>query len=100
MSILPWEKSFEDIAASMKSEVVDVHETSVYKNEPYIPDSKEEIHKSAQWFRYDLVGKFSHIKPRLLVVQQVLNTFELSGKVRVGNFDGKHILFHFDKEED
>ncbi|KAL2486870.1 Uncharacterized protein Adt_31626 [Abeliophyllum distichum] len=54
----------------MKSDAVDVREASVYKNEPYIPVSKEEIHKLAQWFRYDLVGKFSHLKPLLLVVQQ------------------------------
>ncbi|KAL2527110.1 Uncharacterized protein Adt_12164 [Abeliophyllum distichum] len=99
-SIPSREKSFEDIAAGMKSDVVGVREASVYKNEPFIPVSKEEIQKLAQWLKFGLVGKFSHIKPSILAVQQALNTFELSGEVKVGNLDGKHMLLNFDKEED
>ncbi|KAL2526985.1 zinc ion binding [Abeliophyllum distichum] len=72
----------------------------VDKNEPFIPVSKEEIQKLAQWFKFGLVGKFSHLKPSILAVQQALNTFELFGEVRVGNLDGKHILLNFDQEED
>ncbi|KAL2542613.1 Uncharacterized protein Adt_03591 [Abeliophyllum distichum] len=94
------EKSFEDIVTSMKSENVSVREASVYKNEPYIPVSKEEVQKLAQWFKYGLVGKFSYAKPPLVKVQQALNTFELSGDVSVENLDGKHILLNFDREED
>ncbi|KAL2526284.1 Uncharacterized protein Adt_11338 [Abeliophyllum distichum] len=94
------EKSFEGIVTGMKSDNVDVREASVYKNEPYIPVSKEEMQKLAQWFKYGLVGKFSHVKPPFVKVQQALNTFELSGDVSVGNLDGKHILLNFDQEED
>ncbi|KAL2517510.1 Uncharacterized protein Adt_13757 [Abeliophyllum distichum] len=81
------EKSFEDIVTSMKSKNVGVREASVYKNEPYIPVSKEEVQKLAQWFKFGLVGKFSYAKPPLVKVQQALNTFELSGDVSVGNLD-------------
>lgn len=52
------EKSFDDVARDLKLEVVAVRDASIFKNEPFIQVSQEEIQKLAHWFKHGLVGNF------------------------------------------
>lgn len=51
-------------------------------------------------FKLTLVGKFSHWKPSIEVLLKEFHTVSFKGSFSVGWLDPRHVLVHFDLEED
>lgn len=73
---------------------------STFKGGPIIFFSKEDIQLLARPFKHSLVGKFSHGRPSMEIIQKVFQTFSLKSDFHFGLIDHKHILIRLESEED
>lgn len=62
--------------------------------------SEEDIAIHSSFFKFGLIGKFSHRRPSLPELKSALETIELKSAFIVSLMDPRHILLRFNHEED
>nr|XP_027083516.1 uncharacterized protein LOC113705806 [Coffea arabica] len=71
-----------------------------HKGEPAVFFSREDIVKLAAPYKFVVVGKFSHGRPKLDDVRRFFSTLNLKNSVTIGHLDARHVLMRFNQEAD
>ncbi|KAL2527460.1 Uncharacterized protein Adt_12514 [Abeliophyllum distichum] len=81
--------------------------TSVCGKEPYLHHgdpalviSSDDEASLAEPFKFTLVGKFSHCKPKMVEIRSIFQKFGFCDDFKLGLIDYKHILIHLTHEYD
>ncbi|KAL2532711.1 Uncharacterized protein Adt_06062 [Abeliophyllum distichum] len=75
-------------------------EPFLHRGEPALNITADEEASLAEPFKFTLVGKFSHRKPRMVEVRNSFQKFGFTGEFKIGLIDYKHILIHLTHEND
>ncbi|KAL2526355.1 Uncharacterized protein Adt_11409 [Abeliophyllum distichum] len=75
-------------------------EPFLHRGEPALTITADEEASLAEPFKFTLVGKFSHRKPRMVEVRNSFQKFGFIGEFKIGLIDYKHILIHLTHEDD
>ncbi|KAL2506264.1 Uncharacterized protein Adt_21885 [Abeliophyllum distichum] len=75
-------------------------EPFLHRGEPALTITADEEASLAEPFKFTLVGKFSHRKPRMVEVRNSFQKFGFTGEFKIGLIDYKHILIHLTHEDD
>ncbi|KAL2505469.1 Uncharacterized protein Adt_21090 [Abeliophyllum distichum] len=75
-------------------------EPFLHRGEPALTITADEKASLAEPFKFTLVGKFSHRKPRMVEVRNSFQKFGFTGEFKIGLIDYKHILIHLTHEDD
>ncbi|XP_022860891.1 uncharacterized protein LOC111381341 isoform X1 [Olea europaea var. sylvestris] len=93
-------KSFAYVLAEPSIPSIPHKELTVYREEPCIALSDNEIQKLSGSSKYTLIGKFSNGKPQLAQLRTTFDFLGFKGAFTVGLIDSKHVLIIFTLEED
>lgn len=85
-------KSFAEVVGKVQTEQIDLKSPSMYREEPALFFSDEDIVRLSSSFKFALVGKFLHGRPALLEVRAAMVLFRMKASVSVGLLDLKHVL--------
>ncbi|KAL2526561.1 Uncharacterized protein Adt_11615 [Abeliophyllum distichum] len=75
-------------------------EPFLHRGEPALTITTDEEASLAEPFKFTLVVKFSHRKPRMVEVRNSFQKFRFAGEFKIGLIDFKHILIHLTHEDD
>lgn len=59
-----------------------------------------EVNAVARHYCYALVGKFTKGRPSMALLRKTFKTIDFGGAFTLMTFNQKHVLLHFDSEED
>ena len=99
----PSKRSFADILASSSNPLPSsqfLKPREVYRGEPAVTFTIDEIQSLASPFRFALVGKFSKGRPSMEALRKEFLTIGYKGTFTLGLLDPRHVLIRFEHEED
>ncbi|XP_027127732.1 uncharacterized protein [Coffea arabica] len=94
----PSTKSFASLFANESPSPIDLKKPAAHRGEPAIFFSREDIVKLAAPYKFALVGKFSHGRPKLDEVRRFFSKLDLKNPVTIGHLDARHVLLRFTLE--